>query len=131
MNQTVNYGIKLLLIDEDVDFIQSTSLILESNGFQLISATSGISGVLLAIEKRPDVVVINVMFGKSDDGFTFVKKIRKELGQQLPIVLLSSVKEKTGYASNFEEYPDFLMVNKFIEKPVSPASLMASIKEVM
>lgn len=123
--------IRVLLVDDDPDFIEANSIILEASGFEVLTAASGAEGLKKVEEEKPDVVVLDVMMENTDEGFSVARKIRRNLHSDVPIIMLTSVSQATGYTYNPEEHPDFFPVNQFLEKPVPPMILVTKIREAL
>ncbi len=123
--------IRVLLVDDDPDFIEANSIVLEAVGFQVLTAASGAAGLEMVEREKPDVVVLDVMMENTDEGFAVARRIRQRLHSTVPIIMLTSVGKVTGYDYKPEEHPDFFPVEAFLEKPVPPAMLISRIREVL
>lgn len=123
--------IRILLVDDDPDFIEANSIILEASGFEVLVASSGAEGLRKVEEETPDVVVLDVMMENTDEGFAVARKIRRKLHSDVPIIMLTSVAQATGYSFKPEEHPDFFPVDRFLEKPVPPTTLVRMIRETL
>ncbi len=123
--------IRVLLVDDDPDFIEANSIILEASGFEVLTASSGAEGLKKVEEEKPDLVVLDVMMENTDEGFSVARKIRKKLHSEVPIIMLTSVSQATGYTFKPEEHPDFFPVDQFLEKPVPPTTLVKKIREAL
>lgn len=123
--------IRVLLVDDDPDFIEANSIVLEAAGFQVLTAASGAAGFEMVEREKPDVVVLDVMMENTDEGFAVARRIRQRLHSAVPIIMLTSVGKVTGYDYKPEEHPDFFPVEAFLEKPVPPAMLISRIREVL
>jgi len=99
--------IRVLLVDDDPDFIEANSIILDASGFEVLTASSGAEGLKRVEEEKPDVVVLDVMMENTDEGFSVARKIRRQLNA------------------------DFFPVNQFLEKPVPPTILVQKIREAL
>ncbi|MFO7627361.1 MAG: response regulator, partial [Candidatus Fermentibacteraceae bacterium] len=128
---TMSDRIRVLLVDDDPDFIEANSIVLEAVGFQVLTAASGAAGLLMVEREKPDVVVLDVMMENTDEGFDVARRIRQRLHSSVPIIMLTSVGKVTGYDYKPEEHPDFFPVEAFLEKPVPPATLISRIREVL
>ena len=122
---------RVLLVDDDPDFVEANKIVLEANGFEVISASSGAEGLQRIESDEPDVVVLDVMMESTDEGFAVAKKIRDKLHSDVPVIMLTSVSKVTGYDYNPEEHPDYFPVEMFMEKPVPPTILVNKIREVL
>jgi DNA-binding response OmpR family regulator len=123
--------IRVLLVDDDPDFIEANSIILEASGFEVLTASSGAEGLKKVEEEEPDVVVLDVMMENTDEGFSVARKIRRKLHSDVPIIMLTSVSQATGYTFKPEDHPDFFPVDQFLEKPVPPTTLVSRIREAL
>jgi len=123
--------IRVLLVDDDPDFIEANSIILEASGFEVLTASSGAEGLKMVEDENPDVVVLDVMMENTDEGFAVARKIRRKLLSNVPIIMLTSVAQATGYTFAPEEHPDFFPVDQFLEKPVPPTTLVQKIKDAL
>jgi len=123
--------IRVLLVDDDPDFIEANSIILNASGFEVLTASSGAEGLRKVEEENPDVVVLDVMMENTDEGFAVARQIRRRLHSEVPIIMLTSVGRVTGYDFIPEEHPDFFPVDMFLEKPVPPTTLVQKIKEAL
>lgn len=118
---------KIAIIDDDPDIVESISLILSSEGYQVCSATSVEDGFKLIENEKPDLILLDVMMQEPDDGFYLAAKIRKQ-GITTPIFLLTSVSKASGLEFSVGEN---LPVNEFLEKPVSSLLLLALVNRYL
>lgn len=123
--------IRVLLVDDDPDFVEANSIVLEAGGFEVLTAGSGAEGLEKVESENPDVVVLDVMMENTDEGFAVARRIRRRLKSDVPIIMLTSVGKVTGYDYKPEEHPDFFPVEAFLEKPVPPTVLISKIREVL
>ena len=122
---------RFLLVDDDPDFVEANSIVLEASGFEVLTASSGAEGLEKVKTANPDVVILDVMMENTDEGFAVARKIRSRLRSDVPIIMLTSVGKVTGYDFNPGEHPDFFPVNVFLEKPVPPTLLVNKVREVL
>lgn len=121
---------KILLIDDDSDFLAATKLILEKGGYQVVTAEDGKSGVDAVETESPDLAIVDMMMETWGEGFTVVSKIRDlPIGKTLPLIVLSSVDLQGPYQS-FEPSDEFPKVNMVLQKPVKADDLMKYIQEL-
>ncbi len=66
---------KILLVDDDLDFVKSTTDLLEAHGYRVISAQDGTSGLSLAKQEHPDLMVLDVMMATKTEGFDVARRI--------------------------------------------------------
>jgi len=123
-------GKKVLLVDDDQDFLMATRLILENSGYTVVTAEDGKTGVEMAELEKPDIAIIDMMMETWGEGFSVISKIRElECGKKMPLVVLSSVDLQGPYQS-FEPSDEFPRVNMVLHKPVKAADLISYINDL-
>ncbi len=115
---------KILLIDDDRDFLIATKLILESGGYEVFLAADGKTGVEMWKSVSPDLAIIDMMMETWGEGFSVLAKIRStDSGKDTPLFILSAVDLKGPYNS-FEPPPEYPKVNAVLHKPVKAGELL-------
>jgi CheY-like chemotaxis protein len=115
---------KILLIDDDRDFLIATKLILESGGYEVFLAADGTTGVEMWKSVSPDLAIIDMMMETWGEGFSVLNKIRAtDSGKDTPLFILSAVDLKGPYNS-FEPPPEYPKVNAVLHKPVKAGELL-------
>jgi two-component system alkaline phosphatase synthesis response regulator PhoP len=120
---------KILIIDDDIDFVEAVRLTLEKAGFIVIDAQDGKKGLAKIKAEKPDLVLLDVMMETQDEGFHVAYQIRKDSETaDLPIIMLTAIGQETGFSFDKEKDEEFLPVNEFIEKPINPDILIEIVK---
>lgn len=122
---------RVLLIDNDTDFIRANSIFLDVYGYDVQTASTGTLGLKMVEEGKPDVVVLDIMMENADDGFSIARSISRELKSCVPVIMLNSMEKKTGYTFKMEDHPDYFPVARFLDKALSPGMLAQNIREVL
>jgi two-component system alkaline phosphatase synthesis response regulator PhoP len=123
---------KILLIDDDVDFLEPLKIVLSSKGFFVETATTPDEGIEKVKETNPDLVVLDVMMPNDYEGFEVAKYIREDLGlKELPILILSNIHHVKKVPYRFAPDKDFLPVDVFIDKPVDPDVLIDNVNKLL
>lgn len=117
----------IAIIDDDLDIIEASKLVLKSNGFEVVTANNPDDGYKLVKEKSPDLIILDVMMDEPDDGFFLAQKLRKE-NVTTPILMYTSVSKTTGY--DFDK-GDMVPVDEFVEKPISPEELIQKVNKLL
>lgn len=121
---------KVLLVDDDVDLVEATKIVLESNGYEVASAHNGKDGMAKARELKPDVIILDVMMAHKTEGFDTARELRDDADTKgIPIIMLTAVNQEVPW--KFEADSVWLPVDKFVEKPVQPDKLLQLIGEVI
>ena len=118
---------RILLVDDDRDFIEATTAVLESR-YDLEVAYGGREGLAKARASRPDLILLDVIM-PDEDGFTVCEKLKADPAlADVPIIMLTSLPEglgpsgKVGCISEAEDY---------LEKPVRPAELLRRVAKFL
>ena len=120
----------ILIIDDDIDLVEIIRVTLENQGFRVIDAQTGERGLAKAREQNPDLILLDVMMGKVDEGFQVAYELRSdEVTADVPILMLTAVTDQTGFDFDPARDKDFLPVNEFLEKPISPRNLVDMIRK--
>ena len=120
----------ILVIDDDIDLVEIIRVTLENQGFRVIDAQTGERGLAKAREQNPDLILLDVMMGKVDEGFQVAYELRSdEATADVPILMLTAVTDQTGFDFDPARDKDFLPVNEFLEKPISPRNLVDMIRK--
>ncbi len=128
----MNKKIKILLVDNDVDFIDLNKAVLSENGYEVVTAFSGQQGLEKVRAELPDLIVLDLMMEKHDSGFTFAKKIKGDpLFRKIPILMLSSAAEATGVEFSQSLDGFWMKTDNYLKKPVTPDQLLIEIKKLL
>jgi two-component system alkaline phosphatase synthesis response regulator PhoP len=120
----------ILVIDDDIDLVEIIRVNLENEGFTVIDAQTGERGKALAREQRPALILLDVMMGKVDEGFQVAYELRGDQAtKDIPILMLTAVADRTGFGFDPARDREFLPVDEFLEKPVSPGKLVDMVRK--
>jgi DNA-binding response OmpR family regulator len=116
-------GKKVLLIDDDVDFLKLISLIFKESGAQPITARDGLEGMGKLFTQRPDLIILDVMM-PGIDGFQVCQRIRQY--SNTPLIMLTALDHDDHMLKGLEAGAD-----DFLSKPINREILMARAKAVI
>jgi CheY-like chemotaxis protein len=120
----------ILVIDDDIDLVEIIRVTLENEGFAVIDAQNGERGLARAQQDKPDLILLDVMMGKVDEGFQVAYQLRGDgETKDIPILMLTAVADQTGYDFDPKADGEFLPVDEFLEKPVSPRVLVDMVRK--
>jgi len=121
----------ILLVDDDPDFVEITTAILETKQYQVRSAQDPDEGLAMLEEEIPDLLILDVMMGRGAGGFVLARKIRKDSRfDQVPILMLTSMTEQTGFDIPGQRISEkFLPVDDYIEKGLKPHELLEKVEQ--
>ena len=120
----------ILVIDDDIDLVEIIRVTLENEGFTVLDAQNGERGLARARQDKPDLILLDVMMGKVDEGFQVAYQLRGDgKTKDIPILMLTAVADRTGYDFDPKTDGEFLPVDEFLEKPVSPRVLVDMVRK--
>ncbi|HEY92990.1 MAG TPA: response regulator [Dehalococcoidia bacterium] len=120
---------KILLIDDDIDFVESTKTILESKPYEVIVAYNGDWGLQKAREENPDLILLDIIM-PIEDGFTAAEQLKKDPQlSKIPVLMLTGFASKVGETHLAVSQGLKLETEDYIDKPISPENLLARVEE--
>jgi DNA-binding response OmpR family regulator len=117
---------KILLVDDDPDILDAISMILQSQGYQVVTARDGVEGLASLRAEKPALMILDLLMPKMD-GFAVCKELqdpRWAKYRNIPILILTSVREEASRRRYELETGLELDVDDYVEKPVSPDILL-------
>jgi CheY-like chemotaxis protein len=117
----------VLVADDDDDLLSYIKFRLEHAGFQVVTAADGEEALKLALERQPNLAVLDVRMPKLD-GFEVTRRIRTtQAVRRMPVILLTASSEaedmRTGYEAGADDY---------LRKPFSaPEELISSVQSAL
>ena len=119
---------KILLVDDDEDFVEATKTVLESEAYEVIVAYEGNEALKKAKEETPDLILLDIIM-PIKDGFTAAEQLKKDPQlSEIPTLMLTSFSTRRGETTIPVSKGYTLEAEDYIEKPVSPAELLARVK---
>lgn len=121
---------KILLVDDDKDFLESNRILLESEGYRIITAADGPGAMTAAEKERPDLIVMDVMMNYDTEGFDISRKISQasEL-QHIPVIIITGMRSILHVPLGISSDKSWLPVSAVLEKPIDPQKFLAEVKK--
>lgn len=113
-------GRKILIVDDEKNIVDILKFNLKKEGFETIEAYDGEQALELALNEKPDLILLDVMLPKMD-GFAVCRTLRQTTST--PILMLTAREEEVDKVLGLE-----LGADDYITKPFSPRELMARVK---
>lgn len=121
---------KVLIVDDDPDFVEITTIILKEGGYEIDSAPSGDEALKKMRASRPDLLLLDVMMSSVLDGVnvSFAMSQDPELAK-VPIVMISSIPD----SPHADQFPtdEYVPISAWITKPVQPDNLLKTVKRLV
>jgi CheY-like chemotaxis protein len=121
---------QVLVIDDDPEFVDAIINVLDAKGYVVDSAPSGKIGLAKAKERKPDIILLDVMMTTKSEGFDVAREIHKdEQLRGVPVILVTGVRKEMNLPFGFEPDEMWLPVKGVLEKPVTPEVLLKTIEQ--
>jgi two-component system, OmpR family, alkaline phosphatase synthesis response regulator PhoP len=119
---------KILLVDDDPDFVEAVRVIVESGGYEVRVAYDGQEGLDAVAEEKPDLIVLDVMMPVMNGHAACARLKADKTTASIPIILLTAVADRV--TTSTYTHRDMLEseAEDYMPKPVEPAELLALIK---
>ncbi|MGB9300246.1 MAG: response regulator [Anaerolineae bacterium] len=123
---------RILIVDDDPDFVKITKKILESHGYDTDSASNGAEGlkVMRSAPAKPDLVLLDIMMDYITDGLDVSNAMQRDPNlRDIPVVMVTSL---TGVKSQ-ELFPsdEHVAASAWLSKPVSPDQLLHTVRAAL
>lgn len=118
---------RVLVVDDDPDFVEATRIVLEASGFQVVAAANGDTALALLRRGKPAVIIMDIMMQGILDGLNASWQIQADPDlKDIPILVVSSIAD-SDYAEMFPTEGHF-PADRFFSKPVAPDKLIKEVK---
>ena len=120
----------ILIVDDDPDFVEITRIVLEREGFVVLSAPDGDAGLDILRRQHPDLIILDIMMNSLLEGLSATWTIRADADvQNTPILMVSSI-ANSEYADSFPT-DEYVPVDNFLSKPVAPERLLKETRRLL
>jgi len=121
---------KILIVDDDPDFVETTRIVLEQEGHEVISAASGDESLRLTRAEKPDLIILDVIMSSILDGLNVSQELQNDPEHKdIPIVMVTSI-ANTDYAALFPT-DEYVHIDAFLTKPVTPIQLIQQVDKLL
>lgn len=122
---------KILLIDDDRDFVNATKTVLESNNYYVIVANNGNEGLKKAKEENPDLIILDIIMPVRD-GFSASEALKKDPSlSRIPVLILTSFSQRKGETTISVSRGMNLEAEDYLEKPIMPKDLLKTVEKLL
>jgi len=120
----------VLMIDDNPEFVEATTNLLEAKGYEVVSAANGKEGIEKAKTVSPDIILLDVMMTTESEGFDVARGMQKEETlKNTPVIIITGIRKEMNLPFGFEPNDEWLPVKAVLEKPVKPDVLLSTIEE--
>ena len=123
---------KILIVDDDPDFLEQVKIMLSSEQFEFVFAHSQKEAEELLTNIKPDLAILDVIMEQDDSGFVLAYKIKKKY-PEVPVIILTSL----GKETRFEFEPDdniekkWIKADKYLEKGIRPDQIQREVFKLL
>lgn len=118
-------GKRVLLVDDDTEIIDSMRTVLESRGYDVLTARDGNQGLVMAETENPDLVVLDMMMPKRS-GFLVLERLRRSRPVPMRVIMITA-----NEGSRHKAYAEMLGVDDYIRKPFAMDRLLDSVDRLL
>jgi CheY-like chemotaxis protein len=119
---------KILIVDDDPDFVEATRIVLETHQYETISASNGDEALQVIRQEKLDLIVLDVIMSSILDGLNVSQQLQDDPEyKDIPIVMVTSI-ANTDYAALFPT-DEYVHISAFMTKPISPDQLLAQVQK--
>lgn len=120
----------ILIVDDDIDFLEQTQIHLESAGFKVVAAESQKQAEEILVELEPDMAIIDLMMEHLDGGFALAYHIKKK-NSEIPVIIVTGVASETSleFDATTDEEKSWIKADAFLAKPIRYEQLLSEVNK--
>jgi CheY-like chemotaxis protein len=121
---------KILVVDDDPDFVNLTRRILQRKGYEVVTAASGQQALAVMRKEKPDLVLLDIMMSYILDGLDVSREMAQDPAlKDVPVIMVTSLTGARAEAAQLSG--EYVPVDEWIHKPIDPDRLLALIEEAL
>jgi len=119
---------KILVVDDDKDFIKITSMILQANNYEVVTAANGEQGLKVMRREKPDLVILDVMMSYILDGLDVRRTMAEDRDlKDIPVIMATSL--TAARAQGALPSDEYVPASEWIHKPIDPDALLDQVRK--
>lgn len=126
---------KILIVEDDTDLVAAMKKILESCEYDVITAYDPAEGMDRMKEVKPDLIILDVMFGGTGEskGFDFAQEIRQHTDlADIPVLMLTAINTQMPlFSFSPDTDGEYMPVDAFMDKPVQSEALCNKVEALL
>ncbi len=123
--------VKILIVDDDPDFVEATRTVLESVPYEVSVAYDGDEGLAKVRTEKPDLIILDIIM-PTQDGFQVCEKIKEDPElSRIPVIMLTALSQQLTETRYSLRDGMMLEAEDYIDKPVKPNELLAKVKKLL
>ena len=123
---------KILIIDDNTDYLFTMKTFLSRNGFEVETASDGQTGMELIRKEHPNLILLDVMMETTFSGFEVCRQIRNDTElKSIPIIGITGMEDELGLKFDKYDDSDYFSPDAFFDKPVDKDALLKKIMDLI
>ena len=124
---------KLIIIDDDPDYVAGIKSVLETANYSVDVAYNPKEGFKALQTNRYDLLLLDIMMGRGAEGVALARKIRKDPTlRELPVLIITGLREQIAFLFPGQPvHPHFVENDELLEKPVEPKLLLEKVSSLL
>jgi len=124
---------KLIIIDDDPDYVAGIKSVLETANYSVDVAYNPKEGFKALQTNRYDLLLLDIMMGRGAEGVALARKIRKDPKlRELPVLIITGLREQIAFLFPGQPvHPHFVEHDELLEKPVEPKLLLEKVSSLL
>ena len=124
---------RLLIIDDDPDFVEGIKSILEAADYNVEAIYNPKDGFQALQTKQYDLLLLDIMMGRGAEGVMIARKMRKDPKlREIPVLIITGIREQIAFLfPGGPVHPRFVEVDELVEKPVEPKLLLERVSALL
>lgn len=123
---------KILVVDDDTDFLYQVQTVLQAQGYQTLTAESRQAAEEILRTNQPDLAILDLMMEEMDGGFALAYHLKKRY-PNVPVIICTAVASETGinFDAATDEERSWIKADMFLAKPIRYEQLVREIKRLL
>jgi two-component system alkaline phosphatase synthesis response regulator PhoP len=124
---------RLLIIDDDPDFVDAIRSILEGANYLVDIAHNPKDGLQALSSREYDLLLLDIMMGRGAEGIMIARKMRRDARfREIPVLIITGIREQIAFLFPGQPlHPHFMPVDELVEKPVEPQFLLERVEALL
>ena len=123
---SANNSAHILVVEDDHNILRQIEFNLQSSGYTVTTATTGVEALRLMMRERPDLLITDVMMPEMD-GYELVASLRADPHlAEVPVIMLTARTEETDMVQGYTSGTDL-----YLTKPFNPTELLAFVQRIL
>jgi CheY-like chemotaxis protein len=134
MSAAQSAGAKILLVDDDLDFLEINRLLLEAEGYRVVCHAEAEDAFRALAADPPDLVITDLMMGRLDSGFSLARRLKADPRfAAIPVLIISGIARERGYDFSPNRSGDLaaMPADAWLEKPADPPRLLETVRTLL